>query len=386
MITLRGPLMFLTLATLISLAWIFKGHATAEESAIANEPEIIRPESIPVFRGTSDEIGTAYGKMFGAEARLLASQWLRPHMRLAALTGPLAVNRKTRTMIAHLPREMQREVRAFARAAQMSEDDAFKANFASDLLQMATWPLGCSTYVVMPHRSASGAMIYGRNLDYFKSDILRAYWRPIVFARTGMNKVLTLSIPGHSGVMTGVNESGVVMSIMVSFSPETYTAEGIASLFVFRLVLERAGTAAQARDLYTSYPRTVPVNVMIADGTDAFVIEAGVNKHAVRTPGANGVLYAANHFEDPSVAHPRHQRDQRWPVLGRLDETGEPIDYQMVRDLIADAARENPAAIAQNILAMMVDFKAGRLVFGSDDPVAIEGRLKAIDYREVLSR
>lgn len=348
----------------------------------------VKPDSIYYFSGSASEIGTQYGQQLGEDMQELIDGWLKPHVRMVPLLGSWYTKKKTRELLIELPNSITEEVEAIAKSAPggIEVKDLYAANFASDILQFAARPLGCSTFIVTPERSSTGGMLYGRNLDYYKSDILRQYWKTIVFARTGMKKVLVIGVPGHTGVMTGINEAGVMMSVLVSFTQEKYTTDGIASLMLFRLVLERAESAEHARELYIGYKRTVPVNVVIADGNKSLVLEAGVKKHATRYPTPSGTLYAANHFESAELAFKKHTRDERWKSLSRYDEGSDKLGFDAVKGILADAARDNPAYIAQNILSVVVDFANERIIFGSDGPVAIEGRLYELNYREVFNR
>jgi hypothetical protein len=293
-------------------------------------------------------------------------------------------------MTPHIAPEALAEVAAFAARSGIEQEQLLTANGAADIMQLADLGnlFGCSTFVVTPARSTTSHMIVGRNLDYPDSQILRSYWQPVVFARKGKLRILSIHVPGLSGVLTGINEKGVFLAIKVSHTGNS-TSDGMPAAFAFRSVLEQATTGAEAVALYSQIPRTVPLNVTIVDPSEAYEFESDSTAFAVRRPSpSTRLLYGANHFESTEMPGGGPQgRDYRWPTLSRYDATREPLGFAEVKSVIADAGGfvEGPTGPSTNVLATFVEYGAtldDTVVTMGSDPVgngiAANGPLRRI--------
>jgi hypothetical protein len=276
-----------------------------------------------------------------------------------------------------VPADQMEEMRAVSEASGSNLLHVEIANMVPDIMELVRRPFGCSTFVALPERSATGAMIYGRNLDYSDSDLLRSYWKPVVFARTGKLQILSIHVPGMSGVLTAINEKGVMMSRMTSYNLDM-TSHGYPTMLLFRKVLEEATTAQEAADLYLREANTVAINIMITDPHDALVLEATATKHAIRRPNDAKVLYSANHFETPALKDLTHGRDERWPFLAARDTDRAPVTLDSVIDTIGNTGRPEG-----NVLAVVADYSTQQLIFGSDpegNGRSARGRLFSVDW------
>ncbi len=331
------------------------------------------------LHGEPTEMGSQQGRALAPLIQGLIRDWLAPRLALM----PPELKQAAWIMERHVSADFIAEMHGVADGAGVSYDDILAGNVSPDLSELGNQPLGCSTYAVLPDRARLGGMLQGRNLDYANSDLLRSLWTPTVFARSGRHAILSLNIPGLSGVTTAINDQGVMMSRMTS-AGRAMTAEGVPTMLLFREVLERAGSVDEAVRLYLAEPRTVGSNVMITDATQAVVLEVAADKFALRDPGTGRTLYAANHFEAPDMQAAGHGRDERWPVLASRDEDGEPLDLDDVLALLNQAAGGGH----DNILAVVADYSRHKLIFGSDPERqghAASGPLFEIDWQRALA-
>lgn len=376
------------------------GSQSAQSPAPSYNPAV--PNACPAldpkvhcFTGSASDIGSAVGRDLGRQAVNLIDEWLIPMIQTIPFgfseryarekTGEIMSNKA-------IPASLKDEIAALHNTVggDGSLENIYLANNISDVTEMMAHILGCSTYVIMPERSTSGGMLYGRNLDYFKSDILRTNWTLVVFHRAGTKKILSIAVPGMSGILSGINESGVMVSVMASMDNEDYTTSGVPMLMMVRLVLEQAESTEHAIQLFAQYPRVSPFNVMIADGTKAAIVEMGISTEIPRYP-TNGVLYGANHFVNAPLASDDHKADDRWPILQQNDKTTNKLSMDDLKKVVGQAADFAEISflvslVDQNILAFVVDFKSGTISYGSDEPVAIRGRLTTINFRDILAR
>ena len=334
-----------------------------------------------VLEGSGYEMGVQQGLALRSTIAELNSAWLRPKLRAVPFLIEWFAKQKARHMAEFMPEDFKDEIRGMTELAGLDYDTGLIINSIPDIMEIASRPFACSTFVVLPQRSQTGGLLYGRNLDYSDSDVLRPYWTPTVFAKTGKLRIFSINVPGMSGVLTAINEKGVMVSRMTSYSQDK-TSHGISSMILMRQILETAQTAAEAADLYRRAARTVAVNIMISDPKTAVVVEATAHKFELRTPSAEGLLYSANHYESPSLKDWVHGRDERWPHLARFDGTGTIVSPADVLETMALAETRG-----SNILAVVVDYQAKTLTFGSDAEgrgTAARGKLFEMDLSSFL--
>jgi hypothetical protein len=359
------------------------------QSSTGNQSQAFQPQTqeillaTPVrpisFEGTAAEMGQQHGSLLKQDIINVQVNWLNPIRNLIPFLIEAFISAKSSKLVGHLPADFLIEIRALASAAGLTEGEkpVLLGNLTPDLMAMAQRPLGCSTFVVMPERSKTGGMIFGRNLDYAFSEYLRGQWRPMIFRKPGKHAVLSIGVPGVIGVISGLNSQGVAMTINMSSTSDPYSTDGVGALAIFRAVLEEANSAAHARDLYNTYRRTVAINVTITDGTSAYILEATPSRSKFRSP-SKGVLYAANHYVYSDLGNGK-KPDFRWPILQSKDNTTDALGLADVRTIIASTGVEKT-----NVLAFILDYAGKKLYFGSDKSKAIAGNLKVIDVSEFI--
>ncbi len=349
-----------------------------------------------IFSGTPKEMGEQQADAFTQSAGTLLKEWLLPKLSIYGFLSQWWASHTASTMEKNVLPVHLEEVRAFAAKSKLDYANLLVANGSADIMQLITERnlFGCSTFVVTPGRSASSRMIVGRNLDYPDSTMLRAQWKPVVYARTGTLKMLSLHVPGLSGVLTGINERGVFLAIKVSHQANS-TSNGTPAGFIFREILEQATTGAEAVELYKKAWRTVPLNVTITDPKEAYEFENDATAFAVRRPSdATGLLYGANHYESTTMPNGGPAgRDFRWPILSSRDADTRKIDLEGVRTVIAGAGGffAGQEGESTNVFASFVEYGAtiaDTVVTWGSDPkgngVSAKGELQHIRLGDVF--
>lgn len=361
----------------ILLAWLALSGAVR-----AAEVAPLPAEQIPRFTGTAHQVGLAQGQRYRAEIHAMVDEVVHAHLPrwYHRAFARFAVWR----MGDHIAPEIREELRGIAAGAGVEERDILNGNLIPDINALSGNPFACSSVAVLPGRSATGAMLVGRNLDWYH--LLAAYMRqnlrPMIVARDGTLPILVIGYPGMAGVLTGVNARGVFVSLNYS-SHEDETGAGVPVTFLVRRVLEQATSADHARRLIGELkPRTIAVNLLVADGSQALVMETTAHREAALAPH-QGVVYAANHFESPALRGVlEEERDYRWPVLTRLDAAPGPVSLDQLQTLVGDAAMSDPKW--RNVQAVLVDYGRAALRFGADGERAGHGALQEIDLRAAL--
>jgi hypothetical protein len=257
---------------------------------------------IPVLAvgGTPDEVGAAVGvlikpaagPLFGYFDALLTDRKLN-------LLWPWLVT-ASNNMLANFPPDYRAELEAAVKAAGLPRDKAVVANCLWDIKK-----LGCSTLFVGPDRSATGAPLLGRNLDFPTLGVLHEYSLVIVNRPAGKHAFASVALPGLVGCLTGMNDAGLCVATLDVLSAADgsppFDLSGTPLLLTFRRVLEECTTVAEAEKLLRSAKRTTLLNLTVCDTKDGAVFELTPKSVGVRRP-QDGLCACTNHFRTPELA------------------------------------------------------------------------------------
>ena len=148
-------------------------------------------------------------------------------------------------------------------------------------------------------RSATGGVLFGRNLDYPSLGYLHEYTLVTVYRPTGKHAFVSVGFPGLVGVLSGMNDAGLCVAVLEVYDAKAgephFNAKGIPYALCHRRLLEECTTIAEAKKLLESMPRTTILNLAVADrtGTAAFEVTP---KRVVLRPSVRGVCTCTNHF------------------------------------------------------------------------------------------
>lgn len=246
---------------------------------------------VPVVHvyGTPREMGAQYGTLLRRPLRALR-RCLRAFVSENARAYFLAYAEAHEP---HLPGEIREELRAVAEASGLPY---------MELVAMNVVPkLACSALAVWDPQDANDpGLIMGRNAEYFSLGFKDRGMLVVVYhAREGV-AVVSVNFLGMIGSFTGINARGVAFGNMLVFNaagPQKHKA-GLPIQIALRLAAQRSHTAEQMADLLRGNKHVIPMNVMVADRTQALVLELGVGRTEVRR-GDRGVLAATNYFLKP---------------------------------------------------------------------------------------
>jgi isopenicillin-N N-acyltransferase-like protein len=215
------------------------------------------------------------------------------------------LRRPCRRLYRNIPERFQTEVEAMAGPDRTR---LVAGNTLFDMEHMGLRPLfGCSSVVAGPARSATGGLLFGRNLDFEPLGYLHEYslvtvYRPAAW-RLGFASV---GFPGIVGCFSGMNAAGLCLARHEVMGPNvrrTFDPAGVPFAVALRSVLETCRTVSEAVDLLTR-TRHVTVNIVVlADPTEARVAELTPDGVFVRDL-PDGVAGCANHFRHPTTRHP----------------------------------------------------------------------------------
>jgi predicted choloylglycine hydrolase len=250
----------------------------------SHRPRVVR------LRGTHREIGLQHGRLLRAEIRALYDAYV-----LHGLVEKENRSIESLTKIAlhydpFIPAPLREELHGIAEGAGVRYEQILVMNTFADAL-LGKSPRFCSAVAV----HGNGGLLVGRNLDWVNHDVAHRSGVIFVTEAPGERRVLSVGWPGIAGVVTGMNDRGVVVTMNMAFSSDS-EPNATPSLLRIREVLDHASNAPAAVSDATAAPRTMAMNWMVADAAGASVVELTGHRSAVR-PMTGSCAVTTNYFE-----------------------------------------------------------------------------------------
>jgi hypothetical protein len=285
--------------------------------------------AVLVAAGTPDEIGEQIGR--------LAVKPLAPHIGLVkkyvdnfGLAWPVLV-RVCDGLFRQFPEEYRREVEAMARAGGIERDLLVVANTIGDVQHLG----GCSALVVEPSRSATGALLFGRNSDLRPVGDLSQFGLVIVRRPAGKRAFASVTYPGVLLCGSEMNDAGLALGgndvrATKDGSPRL-NPKGTPLAVAGRRLMEDCSSLAEAEKYLKGLTATTTGNLILCDAREGAVFEATPRNIRVRRAN-EGVCTCTNHFLNVELAVPiecwRFERLEAYrsrPKLG-IEEVAKALD------------------------------------------------------------
>jgi predicted choloylglycine hydrolase len=292
----------------------------------------------PLLRlaGSRYRMGLAHGTLLGAQARHLKEGYLEsfygtPRKRPMFLAAARVLER-------HLPDGFREEMHGFATGSGMAREDVLLIHTFLDIHKLFL----CST-ITVPRPAAEGGPLVGRNLDFPGMGIAHRFGLVTVYAGRGRRAVASVAWPGFLGLLSGMNDAGLVAAVMLVYGVED-AEEGVPFAALFREALETQDTVDGVREFLESRPRTNSNNLLVVEpGGKAAILE--IRPSAVRARTVDrGCLYSTNHFLEAGKGSLLHD-PVRLPSLFRYqrlkwfaERRGHGLDEDGVRRALATVA------------------------------------------------
>lgn len=263
---------------------------------------------LPVLlvQGTPDEIGKQIGLLAARPAPRVA-QYPRDLLRWFgaewAWTGFLSIGKG---MLPRFPPDHLAELEAIAQHSGVERDLVVAGNTFFDIKKT----IACSSVLVEASRSKTGAILFGRNLDFPTLGYLQHYSLVTVYRPAGKRAFVSIGFPGLVGVLSGMNDAGLCLAVhevyMGADQTPQFDGKGMPFAVLLRRVLEECATIEEAADLLRKLPRTTHMNLPMADEKSVAVLEVTTKTVIVRRP-REGVCHCTNHFLAPELKVAGHR-------------------------------------------------------------------------------
>ena len=251
--------------------------------------------------GDPQERGRRHGQTLGGDIRLLRRAILTYLARISLYAGALPLyglfQWLARGFWPYIPPHLQQEMTALAAGAELSLGGILLLNGVDDLANNSP---RCSALAVGEDRTAQGAYLMGRNLDYpVFTEYLAKFQTLFLISPHRGQRLASLAWPGYVGVCTGINASGVALAQLSAMSRDR-TLKGTPAALRFRQALEDGDTVAEVAERVLKAPGTIGNNLMLCGPKEALVLEISARQGAVRRP-QRGLLTTTNHYQSPAM-------------------------------------------------------------------------------------
>ena len=187
--------------------------------------------------------------------------------------------------------------------------------------------VGCTSFGTWDAKSQDGTMIIGRNFDFyvgdkFAEDKIVAFFKP-----TSGYKFMTVTWGGFIGVVSGMNEKGLTVTINAAKSSIPSGSATPVSL-VAREILQYAKNISEGLEIAKKRKMFVSESFLISSAEDhkAVVVEKTPETIEVYDPHKDFIV-CANHFQSNGLG-------KSGPNLEQMKESASPYRYQRMMELL----------------------------------------------------
>jgi hypothetical protein len=258
---------------------------------------------VPVLtvEGTPEEIGEAVGVLALKPAKgytQLARDFLNKKTSFNK-AWPLIV-KSCEGMLKGMPEAHRRELDAMAKASGVDRELLLVLNGFMDLSKL----IGCSTIVVESNRSATGQLLFGRNLDIPIVENVHEMSLLTVYRPKGKHAFASAGFPGILAGGTLMNDAGVCLAVnQIYFTADgspRFDPTGQPWVGFLRRSMEECDSVAAVEKLAKDYKFTTLNSVTVCDTKAGAVLEVTTRTMKSRK-AEEGLCYCTNHFLAPGL-------------------------------------------------------------------------------------
>ncbi len=261
--------------------------------------------------------------------------------------------------------------------------------------------VGCSSFATWGESSADSSLIIGRNFDFYMGDKF-AHNKLVSFYQPEQGyKFASVGWPGMIGVLSGMNEAGLTVTINAAKSAMP-TASATPISILTREILQYASTIDEAYAIALKRKTFVSESILIGSARDgmAAIIEKSPEKTALFTGSGNQII-CTNHYQSDTFKNDERNMENiatsdspyRFARLQELLEENKPVTPLKAASILrnqkglnnADLGMGNEMAINQLIAHHSVIFQPEkRMMYVSTSPWQC-GKYMAYDLNKIFS-
>jgi hypothetical protein len=205
--------------------------------------------------------------------------------------------------------------------------------------------VGCSSFAVWDEKTVDGELLIGRNFDFYAGDDF-AKEKIIAFINPSEgNNFMSVTWGGMMGVVSGMNDQGLTVTINAGKSEIPLTAKTPISI-VTREILQYASTIEEAITIAKKREVFVSEAIFIGSAKDkkAAIIEVAPDNFGVYEVENTDKLICSNHFQSEAYKNDEHN-------LNWIEESHSMYRFERMEELILEEEKlnvEDVVAILRN--------------------------------------
>jgi predicted choloylglycine hydrolase len=299
------PLLLIILLTACAPAKTFKAdnnYTYSQEKIAYNNAylEIKDNTYLLHLKGSHHEMGYQYGKLLGYkfDNTLRAFESLFPKIPLGSF-GRWLLNRyvyyKAGKIEKYVPAEYIEEMKGMADSFKDYNPD-YRILLFFHVLHDIGHNFASSAFAVSGDATPDGKLLIGRNADLGNRGTFDNLKTIVFYEPDKGNSFVSICWPAMVGVISGMNDKGIVVSVMSSRSTDV-SMEGMPISFLLKKILQYSNTIDEAIKIISETPRMASSSIIIGNGktNEAVVVEASARKMAIRR-SERGFIFQTNHY------------------------------------------------------------------------------------------
>lgn len=256
-----------------------------------------------------------------------------------------------RNMAKHIPEEYREEIYAMSLSCT-DEYNSYGPPYGRQLNYHAAHDIGhamqeymlvgCSSFAVWNEESETENLLIGRNFDFYVGDDFAQNKVVLLVEPTNGYRFVSISWPGMMGVLSGMNERGLTVTINASKGAIPISTAMPISLLA-RHILQYAITIDEAYTIAQQFETFVSESLLIGSAIDGYaaIIEKTPNKMALYKSPTSRVV-CTNHYQSESFYSDEYNREN-------ITTSDSPYRHERLNELLSQYSPISPNE-AVNIL------------------------------------
>ena len=199
--------------------------------------------------------------------------------------------------------------------------------------------VGCSSFAAWGNQTQDGKLLIGRNFDFYAGDDFAKNKIIAFIAPDKGHSFMSVTWGGMIGVVSGMNDQGLTVTINAGKSQFPLIAKTPVSL-VTREILQYAATIEEAIAIAKKREVFVSESIFVGSAKDkkAAIIEVSPQKFGVYEVQNSNQLICANHFQ--SAAYQNDKKNQR-----HILESHSQYRYERMEELLKESSKVDQKAV-----------------------------------------
>lgn len=249
-------------------------------------------------------------------------------------------------MAKHIPQELIEEVYAMSLSGT-KDYDAYGSSYVRQLNYHAAHDIGhamqqymlvgCSSFATWGDESENNELIVGRNFDFYVGDDFAKNKVILMMEPTSGYKFVSVSWPGMMGVLSGMNEKGLTVTINAA-KGSIPTSSAMPISLLTRQILQYASTIDEAYAIAQQYQTFVSESILVGSAKDgcAAIIEKTPEKISLfkdSTSEASRIV-CTNHYQSEEFADDDYNKTN-------IDNSDSPYRHKRLSELLEEKSPIN---------------------------------------------